>query len=192
MLALLLAPAALAPVAQSQIISIYGTVSPAHLTNVAAGVVTTSAGYQEEYANYWASSYGGGVTFGALSLGPLRVGFDARGGTKPGSNGADLVLGGLKVGIKLPVIALKPYIQGSVGYLGTRTPNNTTGAASGSVLSNNYLAYEVLGGVDFPVIHFLDFRLIEIGGGQGIYIGTTGGVSNATIFTLSTGVVFHF
>ncbi len=188
--ALLLAPLAALP-ASAQLVSIYGTYNPTRTSNVQSGLLTTSAGFQEEYTTYWSRGFGGGVTFGLIPLGPIHIGFDVRASTKPGNNGADLALAGLRVGLKLPILTLKPYVQGSVGYLGTRTPN-LSNVGGGGTYTTSYVAYEILGGIDMPIIHFVDFRLVEIGGGQGInYFGPTGS-QNATLLTISTGLVVHF
>ena len=181
--------------AHAQIISIYGTFSPTHVSNVQTGSVSTSSGYQEQYTSFTSSGFGGGVTFGVLPIGPVRLGFDLRGSSKPGIGGADTAMGGIKLGIHLPIIRLKPYVQGSFGYLATRTTNvSTTGNSSqpvGGTFTNQYAAYEVLGGVDYPLAPFIDLRLIEIGGGQGLNIFGSA-VSNASLFTVNTGVVVHF
>ena len=183
----LLAPAALllAPSAHAQFLSVYGTFSPTHLSSVQTGVNSTN---QEQYASFWAYGVGGGATVGLIPLGPIRLGADFRGSTKPGTSGADTFLVGLKLGIRLPFINLKPYVQGSVGYLATRTPNFSIAA---STFTNQYLAYEIFGGIDYQLVHFVDLRIIEIGGGQGIPIGI-GSSPNASLLTVSTGVVLHF
>jgi hypothetical protein len=190
-LAVLIAPAALllAPTAQAQILSVYGTFSPTHLSNAPAGEIAlpNNSGYQQQYSTYWASGVGGGVTFGVLPIGPIRIGLDFRGSTKPGTNGADTAMGGIKAGVHIPVIKIKPYIQGSVGYLATRTSN----ATSTSTISNDYLAWEIIGGIDYPLAHFVDFRVIEIGGGQGVPVGVSSS-PNPSLLTISSGIVVHF
>ena len=177
--------------AHSQVLSIYGTFSPTHVGNVETGSVATNSGYQEQYTSFTSTGFGGGVTFGVIPAGPLRLGFDLRGSSKPGINGADTAMGGVKLGLHLPLLRLKPYIQGSVGYLATRTTNvSTSGNSStqvGGTFGNQYLAYEVLGGVDVPIAPFIDVRLIEIGGGQGLAISLSSSSANASLFTVNTG-----
>ena len=180
--------------APAQILSVYGTFSPTHVSNVQTGDIYTVSGYQEQYASFTSTGFGGGVTFGLVPLGPLRLGFDVRGSSKPGINGADTAMGGIKLGVHVPLFRVKPYIQGSVGYLATRTNNVSTVPYStqpaGGTAGNQYFAYEILGGLDYPLIHFVDLRLIEIGGGQGLNIFGTN--SNASLFTINTGIVLHF
>ena len=182
--------------AYSQVISIYGTFSPTHVSNVETGSVYTTSGYQEQYTSFTTAGFGGGVTFGLLPVGPLRVGFDLRGSTKPGTNGTDTAMAGIKLGLHLPLLRVKPYVQGSVGYLATRSNNVSTSGpsntAAGGTFGNQYIAYEILGGVDVPIAPFIDFRLIELGGGQGLAVALSSSNSNASLFTVNTGIVVHF
>ena len=183
--------------AHAQAVSIYATSSSGRYTNVQTGSVLTGSGYQEQYANFWASGIGGGVTFNFLPVGPVKLGFDFRGSTRPGTTGADTALAGFKVGFNPPLIHLKPYIQASGGYLATRTVNVSTNPSNpsqtvGGTFSNKYAAWEVLGGVDVPLASILDLRLIEIGGGTGIIVPGTANAPNISLFTVNTGVVVHF
>ncbi len=187
---LLFAATLLIPIAaESQAISVYGTFSPVHASNVETGI---NASNQEQFTSYWSNGFGGGVTLGLIPIGPIRLGFDFRGSTKSGLNGADTALAGLKFGIKVPLISLKPYVQASAGYLATRTANVSSGATPNTTFGNQYLAYEILGGLDYPLVHFVDLRLIEIGAGQGVNVFAFGSTANATIFTVNTGIVVHF
>ncbi len=91
----------------------------------------------------------------------------------------------MKLGVHPPLIHIKPYIQGSAGYVALRTPSATNGAS----LTNKYLAWELAGGVDYPLVHFIDLRLIEIGGGAVL----NSSANNApSLFSINSGVVFHF
>ena len=201
----LLAVLACAPcAAHAQILSVYGTFSPLHASNVETGSALvavsgtggTVATNQEQYTSFFTPAFGGGVTLGILPIGPVHIGLDVRGSTHPGTVGADTALVGLRVGLKLPLIRFKPYVQASAGYLATRTTNvstnlSGTGGTVGGTFTNQYLAYEGIAGVDYSYARFLDFRLLEIGVGQGLdVLGSSN--SNATIFTLNTGVVVHF
>ena len=189
----LLAPILLAPaLAKAQVLAVYGTFSPLHASNVQTGVYIP-AGIavinQEAYTSFWTPAFGGGVTFGIVSLGPVHVGFDLRGSTKSGTTGADTALGGIKLQLKPPFLPIKPYIQGSVGYLATRTPNVTPN--QGGTFTNQYLAYEGIAGLDYRLNHFIDFRVLELGIGQGLDILGNAN-ANTTLFTVNTGVVAHF
>lgn len=186
---LLVLPAA----AQAQALAVYGTFSPTHLANVATGAVYSLTGYNEQTANYISYGFGGGLTANFIPAGPVRIGFDLRGSTKPGISGADSALFGIKLAIHPPVLRLRPYGQFSVGYLASRstnlsTPAGQTTGAVGGIFNNQYAVYEIIGGIDYPLLGPLDLRVIEIGGGKGILAGT----NNPTFITVNTGLVVHF
>ena len=167
-------------VAHGQVAMVYVTYAPIHLSNV-------QTGNQAQYTDFWASGVGGGVTINFLPLPVVSLGLDLRGSTKPGTVGADTAMVGLKLGIRPPVIRIKPYVQASAGYLGTRT--YSTSIATNSTSNNDYITWEILGGIDYPLMHFVDFRIVEVGAGQGWNTGSGG---NANIFTVNTGLVLHF
>lgn len=175
---LLLMPAAL----HAQIAAVYGTLSVPHISNVVTGggPATTS---------FFAPGIGGGVTVNVIPAGPVRVGFDLRGSTKPGTNGADTALAGIKVAFKAPGISLKPYVEAAGGYLRIRV--NATSPFSGT-LSPSLGAYQILAGGDIPIAPFLDFRILEVGFGRGYYLGAAYNSTNPTLFTLNSGLVVHF
>lgn len=171
--------------AHAQVASLYVTSSNTRLTNVRTGFT-----YPEQFTNFWASGVGGGVTLNFLPLPIISVGLDLRGSTRPGTVGADSGFVGFRLQVKPPVIRIKPYVQASGGWVGTRAFNS---GGSGT-FNNNYAAYEILGGVDYPLIRFIDFRVIEVGGGQGYDIGA-GRVStapNLSLFNINSGLVLHF
>jgi hypothetical protein len=178
-------------------VAVYVTSSSSRFSNVASGEIvtyqTTGNVAEEQYDNFWTSGIGGGASLRWLSLGPLNLSFDLRGSTQPGTPGGDTALGGLKFGIKAPGLRLKPYIQASGGYLGTRTVNvNSTATYPyppvGGTLANHYAGWEILGGVDYPLFRLVDLRLIEIGAGRGYSTSAP----SITALTINTGLVFHF
>ena len=180
--------------AHAQVASIYVTSSNLRSSNVETGVTYTAAnGYQDQYTNFWASGIGGGVTVNFLPLPLISLGLDVRGSTRPGTTGADTALVGIKFGVHPPIIRIKPYIQASAGYVATRTVNvsniNPSPGGNSTTFSNKYAAYEILGGIDYPLVHFVDIRLIEIGGGKVILNGST---SNPNLLTVNAGLVLHF
>lgn len=176
----------------------YITSSSGRYSNVQTGLVMTGSGSQEQYTNFWTSGIGGGLTFSFPPIGPVRLGLDFRDSTRPGTVGSDTVLAGLKAGFYLPTLRLKPYFQASGGYVATRTHNISTDPSNpsqivGGTFNNRYAAWEILGGIDSPVSRLIDVRLIEVGGGYGTsVIGSSSSVPNITLFTFSSGVVFHF
>jgi hypothetical protein len=127
----------------------------------------------------------------------VKLGFDFRGSTHPGTVGADTAMGGFKVGFNPPLIHLKPYIEAAGGYVATRTVNISTSASNpsqtiGGTFSNKYAAWEILGGIDYPLIKFVDLRLIEVGGGTGVSVPGFSVGPNISLFTVNTGLVVHF
>lgn len=181
--ALVLLPA----VAQAQF-TVYGTYAPLRLSNVR---LSDSSNSVPNYTSYWAHGVGVGATYTFLPLGPLHLGVDVRGSSKPGTPGADTVLVGLKAGIKLPALAIKPYVQASGGYASSRL-GNTSAPVVGATVTNRYGAYEVLAGVDYPIFPLVDLRLIEVGGGKGYNTGAFSTSSDITLFSVATGLTVHF
>jgi hypothetical protein len=185
----------------AQIVSVYGTYSAMHLSSVETGTVTANGGSQILYTSPWVSGVGGGVTLNFLPLGPIKIGFDLRGSTRKGTTGADTAMVGFRLGFKPPLLPIKPYVQVSGGYIATRTPNTSiyVGTPTGGTYNNQYLGYEVLGGIDYRLLHFVDLRLVEVGGGNGYSVGQIYNAGNQStqsqqipIFTINTGVVVHF
>lgn len=170
-------------VAHAQISEIYVTSSNLRATNVPSG--TAGSPPATQYDTFWASGIGGGVTVNFIPLPVVSLGIDLRGSTKSGTTGADTALIGLKLGVHPPLLHIKPYVVGSAGYVATRTP----AAVTGNTITNKYLGWELAGGVDYPLVHFVDFRVIEIGGGGVVDAGSGNAPS---LFHINTGLVFHF
>ena len=187
---LLVLPAA----ARAQIVSVYGTFSPVSLTGVPNGTSPYPGNANYSTTSYWAQGYGGGVTIGVLPIGPIHLGIDMRGSTKPGAGGADTAMFGFRIAFKPPVIKIKPYIQASAAYVAPRPLLVSNGTTTTTVGHDEFLGYAVIGGVDYPIMRLLDVRIIEIGGGKAY--DTSGFFSdNSTsisIFTINTGLVVHF
>ncbi len=183
----------LAAAVHAQVVSVYGTFSGLHASGVETGATNvTTTGYQTQTTSFFAPGFGGGVTLNFLNLHVIKLGLDLRGSTKPGVTGADTALIGVKFTVQPPLLHLKPYVQASGGYLATRTTNvssiGTGPAIVGGTFTNKYAAYEILGGIDYPLIPFLDLRIIEIGGGRATFDGTY----NPSIFSVNSGLVLHF
>jgi hypothetical protein len=177
--------------ARAQVASLYVTSSSTRFSKVQTGTMASGAGYQSQYTSFWTSGIGGGVTFNFLPVGPVKLGFDLRGSTRPGTTGADTAMAGLKLAFTPPLIHIKPYVQASGGYVATRTVNVSAGG-NGATFGNQYAAWEILGGVDIPLAPFLDLRAIEVGGGQGFDILGSSSTPNISLFTINSGLVLHF
>ena len=169
--------------ANAQISEIYVTSTNIRATNVPSG--TAGSPPATQYDTFWASGIGGGVTLNFIPLPVVSLGLDLRGSTKPGTTGADTAMVGLKLGVHPPLLHIKPYIVGSTGYVATRTP----AAVGAATVNNKYLGWELSGGVDYPLIHFVDFRVIEVGGGGVVDAGSG---NTPSLFHINTGLVFHF
>ncbi len=179
-----------APLTHAQIVSVYGTFAPVHLSNLVNG--STSSGAAST-TSQWNPGFGVGATFNVLPLGPVRLGLDIRESLKPFNDGYGLALAGPRLDVRVPLLRFHPYIEAAGGYLRTRTSLVNSPLPTGTQERANFAAYEVLGGIDYRAIPFFDLRLIEIGGGQGYsFSGSAGTGNNVSLFTISTGVVFHF
>lgn len=184
--------------ADAQLLSVYGTFSPVHASNVQTGsTYSSTTGYTPQYTGFWVPAFGGGVTLNFLNLHVVKLGLDVRGSTKPGTTGADTAEVALRLGFQPPLLRLKPYVQGGVGYLATRTINtstNSTGTGQvGGTFSNDYATFGFHAGVDRPLIPFLDFRVVELGFAHAFDSGiSTARSSSANTFSISTGLVAHF
>ena len=176
--------------AHAQVISLYGTFSDTHLTNLVTG--STGNPSVTTTTSHFTPGFGLGATFGFLPIGPIHLGLDVRGSSKPGNDGSDLILVGPRLAVKLPVIRLKPYIQASGGYLRTRTTLINSPLPAGTQDTATFAAYEIIGGIDYPLLPILDFRVIELGGGQGVSAFGSGNGHNTSLFTVNSGLVLHF
>lgn len=184
-----------ANVVHGQIVSVYGSFSPQHVSNVRTG--TAGGGNTTVYTSFWTPAFGGGVTLNFLNLHVVKLGVDVRGSTKPGTTGADTAQLGLRLEFQPPLLRLKPYVQGGFGYLATRTVNQSTivgtNAPVGGTFNNQYLTAGVQAGVDKPLIPFLDFRIVEFGYTRGFGVSPSSASANdANTFSISTGLVAHF
>jgi hypothetical protein len=196
---LLLAKLALvtAALAQTDHVLVYGTFSPVHISGATTGEVTTGfLSSTDQNGSLWAPGVGGGVTWNFVHDSSLTVGVDLRGSTKPGTPGADTVMLGFKFAGNPARSRFKPYGQLSFGYLGTRVANTSAaniGETNLGTFSSQYIVVEVFGGVDYSLRNHLDLRLCElgVGGGSEVALFDTD-TRHPILFSLNTGVVFHF
>ena len=173
-----------APAVHAQFVEIYGTLGDVHANNVPATVYPPCPVFAvcapfTSTTSTNAFNAGGGVTLNFINAGVAKLGLDLRGAKHTGSDGADTALAGVKLTIAPPVIRVRPYIQGSAGYLGTSTGSR----------SDKFFATEVLGGVDLPILPLLDFRMVEVGAGRAL---TSSSGNSPTFVTVNTGLVLHF
>jgi hypothetical protein len=105
--------------------------------------------------------YNGG-TFGVyddmVHGGPLHLGFDLRAGFESGhQHSYHNFLMGPRLSVHPPLLPFKPYIQGQIGFGGTKY----TGGSGGSY--DNHFQSAVIGGLDFTILPRVDARIPEIG-----------------------------
>lgn len=161
-----------ASAAHAQFVSVYGLVSGVKSSNV-----QTSSG------GGWGSHYGGGATFNFLNLPVVKLGLDARGGVGRGTTKTDTAELSLRLGVRPPVINLKPFVQVGVGYAAATVPNGTT----------KYVTVGGHAGVDRSLIPFLDWRIVDVGYSHGYNQDSgSGNKPGANFFSIGTGLVAHF
>ncbi len=170
----------------------YGTVSVEHVTGLTclnppcgnnSGTVSPVGG-------------GGGIFYDWRTVGRFRVGFDARASsTITNKNAVQYggspsprifsVLGGVRASTRIPVLSMKPYAQGSVGWDRTNVAGHQFDANGKEIFSSG-LEFRGFVGVDLPVFPVMDFRVVELGAGSVHASGST-----FPIYSISTGLVFH-
>lgn len=176
----------------------YGTFSPVLVSNATTGDVTTGfLSSTDQTGSVWAPGVGGGVTWNFLHPGgSLTFGLDLRGSTKPGTRGADTVMLGFVLAGRPAGSRFRPYGELAVGYLDTRATNTSPGSAGQTNVGTfraQYIAFEAIGGVDYSLRDHVDLRLCELGIGAGSEFALFQTDPRTPIlFTLNTGVVFHF
>ncbi len=181
-------------------LSAYGMVTVRRMTNIpyTQGTTTSTNGSIEPVGGT------GGVTYNFRTVGPVRLGVDARGSITSSTKAAytsfvaagghiDSGLAGLRATFHTPFLPIKPYVQGSVGVARTNfgTQYNSGLATSGvtsqtGVQLTTHLEYDAFAGVDIAILPIMDFRLIELG-----YGAIQGDSHTYPVQSLSTGVVFH-
>lgn len=178
----------------------YGTVTVRRMTDIpyTQGSTTSTNGSIEPVGGT------GGITYNFRTLGPVRLGVDARGSITSSTKSAytsytaagghiDSGLAGLRATFHTPFIPIKPYVQGSIGAartnFGTQYNNGlATSGVSGQtgVQLSTHLEYDVFAGVDIAILPFVDFRVVELG-----YGAIQGNSHTYPVQSLSSGVVFH-
>jgi hypothetical protein len=178
------------PLLHGQAAEVYGTFTEVHGNNIpgngtpcpAVGVCSPT----NPNGSVNGLGPGGGLTLNFVHNPAFTFGVDFRGSKHVSGNGADTGLLGLKLGVKVPLLNLHPYLQGSAGYLGT----SEAPSGSSNRTTNHYYAAEVLGGVDYPILPRIDFRILEVGVGHAL--NTIVSATRPTFVTASTGVVLRF
>jgi len=180
--------------------SVYGTVSVRRMTDIPYTQGTTSA----TNGSFDAVGGTGGIFYDFRNVGPVRLGIDARGTiasttqsayTSYNGGGSHLGSGlfGVRAAFHTPFIAVKPYVQGSVGIARTNfgtdynnTLVTTTLTKTTGIQISSHLEYDAFAGVDIAILPFVDFRMVELG-----YGAVQGNSHTYPVKSLSSGIVFH-
>jgi hypothetical protein len=187
---------------------VYGTVSVDRLTGIASSPEPDSNNLGARNDSVLPLGGTGGVYYDFLKLGPVRLGADLRGtltSVKRGAysdyngGGARLYSGlaGVRAVFHTPILALRPYIQGSAGIARTNYGllyneqgiTSTGGITGNSIILHNNFQVQGFAGVDLRVLPFMDFRVVELGYGVINPYGAT--AHNYPVGTISSGLVFH-
>ena len=139
----------------------------------------------------WFTGPGGGIYYDFVHFGPLSLGVDLRGNilfAQQQKYRSGLL--GIRLAANPPVLPIRPFIQGSVGAGGSRFNVAPIGGTSNYSYSTKF-QYEVLAGLDYTLLPHFDVRLAEIGYGRMSGISSTANAPNATLFTISAGVVLR-
>ena len=177
-----------ATAAQAQL-SAYGTVTVRRMTGVTytQGTITHTDGTFDPVGAT------GGLFYDFRTIGPVRLGIDARGsfvnsnqGSNPftkGSGGRIYTgLAGVRASFHTPFAPLKPYVQGSAGF----SASDYGVPAAGKVVLSSNVEYGAFAGLDIAILPVVDFRLVELG-----YGALQGNSHTYPVGTISTGLVFH-
>jgi hypothetical protein len=144
--------------------------------------------YTDTNSNSAVMVYGAGVGIydNFIHLGPVQVGGDLRGDLSSGNRYSyRSVLIGLPVGVKLPLLPVRPYLEPVAGVDGSKYTGST---APGITTSHSYkLAYGFVGGVDWTVLPHIDWRVVEAG-----YTREDNGVAPNPNVLVSSGLVLRF
>lgn len=198
--ALVLASALLGASAAHAQLAAYGTVSVRQMIDIpyTQGTISNTNG------SFAAIGGTGGVYYDWRTFGPVRLGADVRGSISNSTKGAynataagghlSSILGGVRASFHVPLIPLKPYIQGSTGLARTNfgTDYNSSLATSGvsnttGIQLSNHVEYDVFAGADLAILPLVDFRVVELG-----YGAVQGHSHTYPVESISSGIVIHF
>jgi len=150
----------------------------------------------------------GGATWDFKTFGPATLGVDLRGSIVKTHQGAETYsqgtgahtysgLGGVRASFNSPIRVFRPYIQASAGIARSNYGVLTNAGVTNSgtpiypgIPTQNNLEYHVYAGGDLRFTPWADWRVFELGYGALNSFGTY--AHTYPIYSVSTGVVFHF
>jgi len=199
--------------------SLYGSVTLDHLTGInsspilatlspapCTGSTTTNCTRYKDSVN--PVGFTTGISWDVKQVGPALLSADARAvytsvheGAQTNAQGAGShiysYLGGVRASFHTPISILRPYVQGSLGYArsnyGVLTNAGLTSGGNAvypGVPTQGSLEYHAFAGADLRVLNILDWRVAELGFGALQSSGNFG--HTYPLYTITTGVVFHF
>lgn len=139
---------------------------------------------------FWGVDYGAYYDFS--HTGSLAFGVDLRGTDMHANNGSlkDLLFG-LRVSGTPFQRPWRPYAEAAFGGGWTKAPS--------SAVSIRKPEFRIFGGVDYPIYHHVDFRVVEVGygtlqtiSGYTVGNGSTQVIPASKVLTVSSGLVFRF
>lgn len=166
--------------------SLFGTVQGERIGDITC-TVSTGCASNDGKVRPFGGNFGASYDF--RTIGPARVGLDARGSVLTANKRADLYQGGAGVvrqytalagahaSFGTPIRALRPYVA-AAGGLGR---SNIVGLPL-----QNYGMVEGFVGADLDLIPLLSVRLIELSAGEMF------GPSNHSVQSIGIGLVVHF
>jgi hypothetical protein len=163
--------------AASAQVGIYGKFDAAHLSSSSTESFDSTGWFK-------GATVGGYYDF--LHFGPVSLGGDVRGSLlfQNPQKYRD-VLFGLRLAAKPPVLPIKPYVQGSVGVGGF----SYSGLGGVGTHYNNKFQFQILGGVDYTLFPYIDWRVAEIGYGRMSGVSSFTPAPGVNLFTIGTGIV---
>ena len=208
--------------AQTGQFSIYGEITVDQLSGIksspllqtlsplpcSGSTVSTQASPCTQYNNsVHPIGFTGGVSYVFKTIGPAMLTADIRGVVESDKRGAQTLsdgsgvriysgLGGIRATFKTPKRLFLPYAEVAAGYArsnyGVLTDAQITNSTSTfpGVPTQNNLEYHAYAGLDLRITPLVDFRFFEAGYGALQEMGTFS--HTYPIYSISTGVVFHF
>jgi len=173
----------------------------------AGGALSTQTNPCTEYNNsVHPIGFTGGVSYVFKTIGPATLSADLRGVIESDKRGAQTQsvgdgtriysgLGGVRATFKMPKRLFLPFAEIAAGYARSNYGVLTSAQLSTSttfpgIPTQNNLEYHAYAGLDLRLTPLADFRLFEAGYGALQEMGTFS--HTYPIYSISTGVVFHF
>jgi len=168
------------------LISVVFCVAGAQFAHAQIGIYGQLDATHDQAVDAWYKGFTLGVYNSFLNVGPIHAGLDLRGSYQTGSNYRFRnFLVGPRLQVRPPVLSLNPYIQGEIGFGGSRY----AGSSSTATHYSNKLQYGVIGGLETTVLPRVDLRLPEISYLRMSAISSTPNAPKVNLFGIGIGLV---